>query len=43
MDAVDPAMVDLATAALAGVEGVEEIRELRLRWIGHSLRAEADI
>lgn len=43
LDAVDPAIVDQAATAIAIVEGVEEIRELRLRWIGHSLRAEADI
>ncbi len=43
MDAVDPALVDQATAAISTVEGVQQIRELRLRWIGHSLRAEADI
>jgi cation diffusion facilitator family transporter len=43
MDAVDPALVDQATAAIASVNGVEEIRELRIRWIGHSLRAEADV
>jgi divalent metal cation (Fe/Co/Zn/Cd) transporter len=38
MDAVDPALVDRATEALVAVE----VRELR-RWIGHRLRAEADI
>jgi Dimerisation domain of Zinc Transporter len=43
MDAVDPALVDRATEALVAVEGVEEVRELRIRWIGHRLRAEADI
>jgi cation diffusion facilitator family transporter len=43
MDAVDPAVIDQATAAIATVEGVRDIRELRLRWIGHSLRAEADV
>ncbi len=43
MDAVDPALVEQATAAIATVEGVQEIRELRIRWIGHTLRAEADI
>ena len=43
MDAVDPAIVDQAAAAIATVDGVEEIRELRLRWIGHTLLAEADI
>jgi len=43
MDAIDPAIVDQATAAIESVEGVREVRELRIRWIGHSLRAEADI
>jgi cation diffusion facilitator family transporter len=43
MDAVDPALVDQARAAVTAVEGVEQLRELRLRWIGHTLRAEADI
>jgi cation diffusion facilitator family transporter len=43
MDAVDPAIVDQATAAIQTVEGVGEVRELRIRWIGHSLRAEVDI
>jgi len=43
MDAVDPAIVDQATAAIATVDGVKEVRELRIRWIGHTLRAEADI
>jgi len=43
MDAVDPALVDQATQALVTVEGVKEVRELRIRRIGHRLRAEADI
>jgi cation diffusion facilitator family transporter len=43
MDAVDPAIVDQATAAIETVDGVREVRELRIRWIGHTLRAEADI
>lgn len=43
MDAVDPALVDQARAAVTSVDGVEELRELRIRWIGHTLRAEADI
>lgn len=42
MDAVDPALVDEASAAVAGVPGVREVRELRIRWIGHTLRAEVD-
>jgi cation diffusion facilitator family transporter len=43
MDAVDPALVDEATAAVTSVPGVDEVRELRIRWIGHTLRAEVDI
>ena len=43
MDAVDPATVDEANAAIRSVDGVEAVAELRIRWIGHSLRAEADI
>jgi divalent metal cation (Fe/Co/Zn/Cd) transporter len=42
MDAVDPALVDQATACVAGVAGIEQVRELRIRWIGHTLRAEID-
>lgn len=43
MDAVDPATVDQAMAAIRTVEGVEGVGDLRMRWIGHSLRAEADV
>jgi cation diffusion facilitator family transporter len=43
MDAVDPDLVDQAVAAVQSVEGVREVRELRIRWIGHTLRAEADL
>lgn len=43
MDAVDPALVDQAADAIRTVEGVETIRDLRIRWIGHTLRAEADL
>jgi len=43
MDAVDPDIVDRATAAIATVDGISEIRDLRIRWIGHTLRAEADV
>jgi divalent metal cation (Fe/Co/Zn/Cd) transporter len=43
MDAVDPGLVEQATGAISTVEGVHEVRELRIRWIGHTLRAEADI
>ena len=43
MDAVDPALVDQAVEAIRSVDGVGEVRDLRIRWIGHTLRAEADI
>jgi divalent metal cation (Fe/Co/Zn/Cd) transporter len=43
MDAVDPDLVDRATAAIGTVDGITGVRELRIRWIGHTLRAEADV
>ncbi|MCX5380568.1 cation diffusion facilitator family transporter [Streptomyces sp. NBC_00091] len=43
MDCVDPALVDTAERALREVEGVLGVGQLRMRWIGHALRAEADI
>ena len=43
MDAVDPHLVEQATAALADVDGIRHVDQLRIRWIGHTLRAEADI
>ncbi|WP_327393560.1 cation diffusion facilitator family transporter [Streptomyces sp. NBC_01186] len=43
MDAVDPALVDAADEALRTVPGVTGVGELRLRWIGHRLRAEVSI
>jgi cation diffusion facilitator family transporter len=43
MDAVDPKLVDQATTSIVSVDGVRGVDQLRLRWIGHTLRAEADI
>ncbi|MFE9774563.1 cation diffusion facilitator family transporter [Streptomyces sp. NPDC005931] len=43
MDAVDPALVDRAERALARVPDVRGVGELRLRWIGHRLRAEVAV
>ncbi|MFE9439007.1 cation diffusion facilitator family transporter [Streptomyces sp. NPDC006602] len=43
MDAVDPALVDRAEQTLREVEGVRAVGELRLRWIGHRLRAEVAV
>jgi cation diffusion facilitator family transporter len=43
MDAVDPALVDLAEDVLSGTPGVTAVRGVRMRWIGHALHAEADL
>ncbi|MEV8128680.1 cation diffusion facilitator family transporter [Streptomyces sp. NPDC085944] len=43
MDSVDPALVDTAEDALRAVDGVRGVGQVRMRWIGHALRAEADI
>jgi cation diffusion facilitator family transporter len=43
MDAVDPDLVDRATAALREVDGVVSVDGVRMRWIGHALRAEVDL
>lgn len=43
MDAIDPALVDAAEGALRKVPGVQGVGELRLRWIGHRLRAEVAV
>jgi cation diffusion facilitator family transporter len=43
MDAVDPATVDQALAAIRSVDDVEAVNDLRIRWIGHTLHAEADV
>ncbi|MFI9770933.1 cation diffusion facilitator family transporter [Streptomyces sp. NPDC052415] len=43
LDAVDPALVDRAEHALREVPGVRGVGELRLRWIGHRLRAEVAV
>ncbi|MFC1416541.1 cation diffusion facilitator family transporter [Streptacidiphilus cavernicola] len=56
MDAVDPALLDLAEAALAHLPtdpaapanltapaGPVEVGGVRLRWVGHTLRAEAEL
>ncbi len=43
MDAVEPALVAQAQAAMVDVDGVVDVAELRIRWIGHTLRAEVDL
>jgi cation diffusion facilitator family transporter len=43
MDAVDPALVDQVEHALLDTPGVLATGPVRLRWTGHSLRAECEI
>ena len=43
MDSVDPDLVSQAERSLLEVQGVESVDSVRLRWVGHELRAEADI
>lgn len=43
MDGVDPALVDSAEAALAAEPGVTRVRNVKMRWIGHRLHAEAEL
>jgi len=41
LDGVDPGLVGRAESVLGGVPGVRAVHEVRLRWIGHRLRADA--
>jgi cation diffusion facilitator family transporter len=41
LDGVDPETVTQAEEILAGVPGVIDVLEVKLRWIGHRLRADA--
>jgi cation diffusion facilitator family transporter len=41
LDGVDPGLVGRAESVLAGVPGVRAVHEVRIRWIGHRLRADA--
>jgi cation diffusion facilitator family transporter len=43
MDAVDPALVDQAEHTLRATPGVLDSGQVRLRWIGHHLRAECEV
>src|SRR5581483_6127375 len=43
MDAVDPGLIDRAEETLRDVDGVRGVGAVRMRWIGHALRAEAEI
>ena len=39
MDGVDPELTDAARHTLDATPGVEAVEDLRLRWVGHQLRA----
>ena len=43
MDAVDPELVDTVEETARGTDGVLDVGDVRLRWIGHTLRAELEI
>jgi cation diffusion facilitator family transporter len=43
MDSVDPELVDAVEALLASVPGVQSVDRVSIRWLGHELRAEADV
>jgi len=43
LDGVDPHLVETAERALAAEPGVIGVRRLRMRWIGHSLHADAEL
>ncbi len=43
MDAVDPALIDQAEATLLATAGVLDVGQVRMRWIGHQLRAECEV
>ena len=43
MDAVDPALVDQAEQTLRTTPGVLGTGQVRMRWIGHQLRAECEV
>ena len=43
MDAVEPELVERCGSVLGAVPGVQGVGDLRLRWIGHALWAEAEV
>jgi cation diffusion facilitator family transporter len=43
MDAVDPDLVDRVEQVLRDTPGVRDVGRVRLRWIGHQLRAECEV
>ncbi len=43
LDGVEPELVDEARRALRSTDGVLEVTEVRIRWVGHRLLAEANV
>ncbi|MCP2238027.1 cation diffusion facilitator family transporter [Prauserella halophila] len=43
MDAVEPDVTEHVEQTAAAVPGVGAVRQVRVRWLGHSLRAELDV
>ncbi len=43
MDAVDPTVLDAVERSLRATDGVRDVGTVRMRWIGHRLRAECEI
>lgn len=43
MDAVDPALVAAARTVIEATGGVRGVEVVRMRWIGHTLHADADV
>jgi cation diffusion facilitator family transporter len=43
MDSVDPELVDEVESVLRSSPGIDDVRGVRIRWVGHELRAEADV
>jgi cation diffusion facilitator family transporter len=43
MDAVDPTLVDTLESAAKGAPGVQAVDHVKVRWIGHTLHAEANV
>jgi cation diffusion facilitator family transporter len=43
MDAIDPDLADKARGVLGAVDGVVGVGQVRIRWVGHRLHAEAEV
>jgi len=43
MDSVDPDLVDRVEAVLLSCDGVDGVDSVRVRWVGHELRADIQV